>query len=71
MMPACSTRKEMAERLNFSEKTVVRLHTDGRLRGQECDDRSRFLYQSPANTPLRTPMNAARNNLRYEVQYEA
>lgn len=65
------TRKEMAQRLNISEKTVVRLHANGRLRGQKCDDRAQFLYHAPANAPLRTPMHAARNNLRYEVQYEA
>jgi DNA invertase Pin-like site-specific DNA recombinase len=65
------TRGEMAQLLNISERTVVRLHADGRLRGQKCDDRSHFLYHAPANAPLRTAVHAARNNLRYEVQYEA
>jgi excisionase family DNA binding protein len=65
------TRSEMAQVLNISERTVVRLHADGRLRGQKCDHRSHFLYHASANAPLRTPEHAARNNLRYEVQYEA
>ena len=65
------TREEMAQRLNISEKTVVRLHADGRLRGEKCDDRSHCLYYAPANAPIRTPVQDARNNLRYEVQYEA
>jgi len=65
------TRMELAQRLSISEKTVVRLHADGRLRGEKCGDRSQFLYFAPANGPLRTPQQAARNNLRYEVQHEA
>ncbi len=65
------TRREMAQLLNISEKAVVRLHADGRLRGQKCDDRGHVLYHAPVNAPLRTPVHAARNNLKYEVQYGA
>jgi len=65
------TRSEMAELLGLAQKTVVRLHADGRLRGQSCDDRSHYLYEAPERAPARTALHAARKNLKYEVQYEA
>ena len=57
--------------LNISEKAVFRLHADGRLRGQKCDDHGQFLYEAPINAPLRTPKHAAWNNIKHEVQYGA
>jgi DNA invertase Pin-like site-specific DNA recombinase/F0F1-type ATP synthase membrane subunit b/b' len=64
------TRQEMAQLLGISEKAVLRLRADGRLRSQHCTDR-RYLYEAPATSSLKAPQHAARNNIKYEVQYEA
>jgi len=66
-----STRREVAQMLDVSEKAVARLRADGRLRGQACDGRGHYLYQAPASSSLKPPQHAARNNVKYEVQYEA
>lgn len=65
------TRREVAQLFGISEKAVMRLRADGRLRGQACDDRPHYLYQAPASSSLKAPEHAARNNIKYEVQYEA
>jgi DNA invertase Pin-like site-specific DNA recombinase/F0F1-type ATP synthase membrane subunit b/b' len=65
------TRREVAQMFRISGKAVVRLHADGRLRGQACDGRGHYLYQAPASSSLKAPQHAARNNVKYEVQYEA
>jgi hypothetical protein len=61
----------VAQMFRISGKAVVRLHADGRLRGQACDGRGHYLYQAPASSSLKAPQHAARNNVKYEVQYEA